>query len=141
MSVYAVGALGTGVMVFVNTLVGGLLTLAAPILAIVLQSKVSAEIKDHAKKRAPEAIQRAAAAIGPHFDKLVDEFCTRLEDFVTSAGDKLYRGISELLDQALTERRAQGAELGPQKAATDAQLAKLAEVKEDLTKLRAQLWE
>lgn len=141
LSVYAVGALGTGVMVFVNTLVGGLLTLAAPILAIVLQSKVSAEIKDQAKERAPEAVRRASAAIGPHFERLVDEFCTRLEDFVTSAGDKLYRGISEVLDQALTERRAQGAELGPQKAATEAQLAQLAETKEELTKLRAQLWQ
>jgi small GTP-binding protein len=141
LSVYAVGALGTGVMVFINTLVGGLLTLAAPILAIVLQSKVSAEIKAAAKERAPEAIRRASAAIGPHFEKLVDEFCTRLEDFVTSAGDKLYRGISELLDQALSERKAQGAELGPQKAATEGQLAKLAEVKEELTKLRAQLWQ
>jgi small GTP-binding protein len=141
LSVYAVGALGTGVMVFVNTLVGGLLTLAAPILAIVLQSKVSAEIKDQAKERAPEAVRRASAAIGPHFERLVDEFCTRLEDFVTSAGDKLYRGISEVLDQALTERRAQGAELGPQKAQAEAQLAKLAETKEELTKLRAQLWQ
>jgi len=140
-SVYAVGALGTTVMVFVNTLVGGLLTLAAPILAIVLQSKVAAEIKDQAKQRAPQAIDRAAAAIGPHFEALVEEFCKRLEDFVTSAGDKLYRGISELLDQALTERRAQGAELGPQKAATEAHLAKLAEVKHQLTTLRATLWE
>jgi hypothetical protein len=121
--------------------VGGLLTLAAPILAIVLQSRVSAEIKDQAKERAPEAVVRAAAAIGPHFERLVDEFCQRLEEFVTSAGDKLYRGISEVLDQSLTERRAQGAELGPQKAATEAHLARLAEVKEELTKLRAQLWQ
>ena len=35
--IYAVGALGTTVMLFVNALAGGLLTLAAPILAIVLK--------------------------------------------------------------------------------------------------------
>src|SRR5262249_5776960 len=54
-SVYAVGALGTTVFLFVNTLVGGLLTLTAPILAILLHSKVSGEIKDDAKNKAPAA--------------------------------------------------------------------------------------
>jgi small GTP-binding protein len=139
-SVYAVGALGTGILLFVNTLVGGLLTLAAPILAIVFQSKVSAEIKEHAKTKGPEAIARAAAVIGPHFDKLVDDFAARLDDFVTGAGDKLYRGISELLDQALTERRAQGNTLAPQKAAAEDQLTKLTEIHAKLEALRGEIW-
>jgi small GTP-binding protein len=139
-SVYAVGALGTGILIFVNTLVGGLLTLAAPILAIVFQSKVAAEIKDQAKKKGPEAITRAAATLGPHFETLVDDFANRLTDFVASAGDKLYRGLSELLDKALEERRAQGTALAPQKEATEAQLERLAAVKAHVTTLREDLW-
>jgi hypothetical protein len=139
-SVYAVGALGTTVLLFVNTLVGGLLTLAAPILAIVLQSKVSAEIKDQARKEAPDAVRRAAAALGPHFDQLVADFAKKLDDFVVQAGDKLYGGISELLDQALAERRATGSEIEPQKAAVEEQLGKLAALRERLTVLRQSLW-
>src|SRR5262249_26015279 len=112
-SVYAVGALGTTVFLFVNTLVGGVLTLAAPILAIVLHSRAAAEIKDQAMEKAPEAIRQAAALMRPHFERLVNEFVTRLGDFVTAAGDKLYRGITEVLDQAIAERRARGDAVAP----------------------------
>src|SRR5690349_20894030 len=42
--IYAVGALGT-VMLFINVLAGGLLTLAAPILAIALKSKIAGDIR------------------------------------------------------------------------------------------------
>jgi small GTP-binding protein len=139
-SVYAVGALGTGILLFVNTLAGGLLTLAAPILAIVFQSKVAAEIKQQAKEKAPEAVARAAKALGPHFDQLVDDFAQRLADFVTSAGDKLYRGLSELLDQALTERRTEGAAIGPQKQAAEEQLARLAAIRQHVLALREDIW-
>lgn len=140
-SIYAVGALGTTVLLFVNTLVGGILTLAAPILAIVFQSRVAAEIKEQAKERGPDAIRRAAAAIGPHFEKLVDDFARRLSEFVVSAGDKLYRGISEVLDQAVAERRARGVELEPLAAATDSQLARLEEVEKQLAARRSALWD
>ena len=74
-------------------------------MAIVLKSTIDAEIKDMAKKRAPEAIQAAQATICPHFARLVDEFTMRLDDFVASAGDKLYRGIGEILTRAIEERR------------------------------------
>ncbi len=139
-SVYAVGALGTTILIFVNTLVGGLLTLAAPILAIVLQSRVSAEIKDQAKARAPEAIRKAAEAIGPQFAKIVDDFTRRLGDFVTSAGDKLYGGITEILDRAITDRRAQGNTVGPLITELDQQLARLDDVTARLSSTRAALW-
>jgi ribosome biogenesis GTPase A len=140
LGVYAVGALGTTVFIFVNSLVGGLLTLAAPILAIVFHSKVSAEIKEDARKKAPAAVQQAAAAMGPQFQSLVDGFVKRLDDFVTAAGDKLYAGISEVLDQAMTERRAGGAEVEPQTGEADSQLAALSELERQLTELRTGLW-
>ena len=40
-SVFALGALGTTVFLFVNTLVGGVLALAAPVLAMVLRGRVA----------------------------------------------------------------------------------------------------
>lgn len=139
--VYAVGALGTTVFLFVNSLVGGILTLAAPILAIMFHSKISAEIKEDAKAKAPEAIRKAAVLMGPQFAQLVDDFCKRLDDFVTAAGDKLYAGIGEVLDQALTERRTQGDEVVPQASEVDTQLTALLEVESKLTELRSKLWE
>jgi small GTP-binding protein len=138
--VYAVGALGTTVFLFVNSLVGGILTLAAPILAIMFHSRISAEIKDDAKKKAPNAIAQAAALMGPQFAQLVDEFGKRLDDFVTSAGDKLYAGIGEVLDHALAERRAQGDKVVPAATETDAQLATLADIEAALGELRSGLW-
>src|SRR5262249_7316685 len=138
--VYAVGALGTTVFLFINTLVGGILTLAAPILAIMFHSKISAEIKEDAKRKAPDAIGKAAALMGPQFAQLVDEFCKRLDDFVTSAGDKLYAGIGEVLDQAIAERRAQGDKVAPETSAADAQIAQLGDIEKNLAELRNQLW-
>ncbi|HKA86262.1 MAG TPA: dynamin family protein [Haliangiales bacterium] len=139
-SVYAVGALGTTVFLFVNTLVGGVLTLAAPILAIVLHSRAAAEIKDQAMEKAPEAIRQAAALMRPHFERLVNEFVTRLGDFVTAAGDKLYRGITEVLDQAIAERRARGDAVAPLAAEAEEQIARLSALEEGITQLRADLW-
>ncbi len=139
-SVYAVGALGTTVFIFVNSLVGGLLTLAAPIMAIVFHSKIAGEIKEDAARKAPEAVRRASAIMGPQFAKLVDEFVHRLDDFVTSAGDKLYAGISEVLDKAIAERRAQGDGVEAAAAEAEAQIAGIAEVEARLGELRAGLW-
>jgi small GTP-binding protein len=141
LSVYAVGALGTTVFLFVNTLVGGLLTLTAPILAILVHSRISAEIKAQAKTNAPPAIRRAAEVMGPHFARLVDELVKRLDDFVTSAGDKLYAGIGEVLDHAIADRRAQGDGVTALAEETEQQIGRLVGVEERLVALRKKLWE
>ena len=52
-SVFALGALGTTVFLFVNTLVGGVLALAAPVLAMVLRGRVATEVKAEAKEHGP----------------------------------------------------------------------------------------
>ena len=139
--VFALGALGTGIFLFVNTLVGGLLTLAAPILAVVLKERVAGEIKAQAKKNAPEVIGKAAAAVAPRFDQIVEDFAARLSDFVTAAGDALHRGISEVLDRALAERRAQGTDVKAREGELDAQAARLGEIEARLAALRERLWE
>lgn len=141
LGVYAVGALGTTVFLFVSTLVGGLLTLAAPILAIVIRSKVAGDIREQAKKKVPDAIIRAGDAMRPHFDRCVDDFATRLKEFVTSAGNALYRGISEILDQAIEERRLREGDTDNLRVETGEQVATVNEVRSSLVELRKQIWD
>src|SRR4029078_635134 len=89
--IYAVGALGTTVMLFVNALAGGLLTLAAPILAIVLKSQIAGDIRVQAKEKVPSAVLKGAEAMKPHFDRCIDDFAKRLPALVSHAGHTLYR--------------------------------------------------
>jgi small GTP-binding protein len=138
--VFALGALGTGVFLFVNTLVGGLLTLAAPILALLLKDRVSGEIKTQAKKGIEEVVDRAGAAIGPKFEQIVDDFQMRLADFVTAAGEALHSGIGEVLDRALAERRAQGVDVAVRDEELAKQLQRLDEIEQRMTRLREKLW-
>lgn len=139
--VYAVGALGTTVFLFVNTLVGGLLTLAAPVLAIVLRSKIAGDIREQARAKVPAAIEHAAAAMRPHFDGCVDDFARRLTEFVQTAGNTLYRGISEILDRTMAERRDKGVAIDGIRAATGEQIAAVAAARAALQALRAAVWE
>jgi hypothetical protein len=138
--VFALGALGTGIFLFVNTLVGGLLTLAAPLLAVVLKERVSGEIRAQAKRNAPEVIRKAAEAVAPRFEQIVEEFQARLQDFVTAAGDALHRGISEVLDRALAERRAQGVDAEVRREELRGQLERLQHIEGRLVALRDKLW-
>jgi len=139
--VFALGALGTTIFLFVNTFVGGLLTLAAPVLAVVVREKMGVKVKKQAKVRGPEAIRRAGEAIAPRFEAIVDQFVERLETFINDAGDSLHRGISEVLDQALAERGQQEQDAEELEQALTAQEEKLATLEEELTELRSSLWE
>ena len=138
--IYAVGALGTTVFFFVNTLAGGLLTLAAPILAIVLKSKVAGDIREQAKERVPEAVLRAADAMGPHFDKCIDDFAERLSGFVASAGNALYRGISEILDKTISERKSGEEQTVAIRAETSAQIESVRTLRRELETIRQNVW-
>jgi small GTP-binding protein len=138
--VFALGALGTGIFLFVNTLVGGLLTLAAPIIAVLVRERVSGAVKNQAKEAMPELIDKAAAAVEPRFDHIVEDFAARLSDFVTAAGDALHRGISEVLDRALAERRAAGVDVEVRVQEVEGQLAELAQIEARLSALQGRLW-
>lgn len=138
--IYAMGALGTTVMLFVNALAGGLLTLAAPILAIVLKSKIAGDIRIQAKERVPGAVLKAAEAMKPHFDKCIDDFARRLSEFVSGAGNTLYKGISEILDRTMTERREHAGGLAELKSATTRQIQQIRAAGNALRLLREGLW-
>jgi len=137
--IYAVGALGT-VMLFINTLAGGLLTIAAPVLAIVLKSKIAGDIRVQAKERAPAAVMKAAEAMKPHFARCIDDFAKRLSEFVSNAGNTLYKGISEILDRTMAERRERTGGVAEMKTVTTAQIEQIRTVASGLRLLREGLW-
>ena len=141
-SVFALGALGTTVFLFVDGLVGGVLTLAAPLLAFLLRGRVAAQVKAEAKAQAPQAVDRVATLVGPKLDEIVDGFGARLLEFVAQAGDALARGIADVLDRALAERRASDAttDAKPDVAGLDAALADLRKVDEHIAEIRQKVW-
>jgi small GTP-binding protein len=141
-SIFALGALGTTVFLFVDGLVGGVLTLAAPVLAFVLRGKLAAELKTEAKAQAPLAVDRVAALVGPKLDEIVDGFGARLLEFVAQAGDTLARGIAEVLDRALGERRAANAQTAAKAdaAGIDAALTELKKIDERIADIRQKIW-
>jgi hypothetical protein len=141
-SVFALGALGTTVFLFVNSMVGGLLALSAPVLAFILRGKVAKEIKAEAREQAPLAIDRVAALVGPKLDELVDGFGARLLEFVAQAGEALARGISEVLDKARDERRARGAasDASADVAAVDGALKRMRGIEERIAEIRQRVW-
>jgi GTPase Era involved in 16S rRNA processing len=138
--IYAVGALGTTVMLFVNALAGGLLTLAAPILAIVLKSKIAGDIRIQAKEKVPAAVLNAAEAMKPHFDKVIEGFAKRLSEFVSNAGNTLYKGISEILDRTMRERKERAGEIDDLRSATTAQIGQIKAAAAALRQLREGIW-
>ncbi len=84
---------------------------------------------------------RAAEAIKPRFEEIVDKFAERLEEFVNAAGDTLHRGISEVLDQALAERGQQHQDAGPLREALEVHQQRLDELTAGFFDLREQLWQ
>jgi GTP-binding protein EngB required for normal cell division len=141
-SIFALGALGTTVFLFVDGLVGGVLTLAAPLLAFVLRGRVAAEVKLEAKAQGPVAIDRVAALVGPKLDEIIDGFGSRLLEFVAQAGDALSRGIAEVLDLALRERRAtkDNAPSAGDRGKIDAALTGLRALDERIVEIRQRVW-
>jgi ribosome biogenesis GTPase A len=141
-SVFALGALGTTVFLFVDGLVGGVLTLAAPLLAFVLRGRVAAEIKNEAKAQGPVAVDRVAALVGPKLDEIIDGFGSRLLEFVAQAGDALSRGIADVLDLALRERRAtqDHAASAVDRTKIDAATSGLRAIEERIADIRQSVW-
>jgi hypothetical protein len=142
-SVFAIGALGTTVFLFVNTLAGGILTMAAPIVALVLKGRAAQVMKAEARTRAPETVRKVAAAVGPKLDELVDGFAGRLKEFVAEAGAALARGISEVLDRALAERQQlkDAAQATSEGMAIDRALQELKTLDERIAEIRQAVWE
>ena len=140
-SVFALGALGTTILLFVNTLAGGLMTLAAPVLALIFRGKVAQELKAEAKQAAPEAVTKAAAALAPKLDQIVDDFVQRLQEFIAEAGAALAHGIAEVLERALAERRSHAESVAPSAEALGQSLLALKAIEQRIAEIRQAVWE
>jgi hypothetical protein len=137
--VVALATIGLGVM-FTNALLGGLLTLAAPVLAVYVRGKVEVETRKRAKEFAPQALRDAAAKIGPKLDEMIQEFAGRLDAWVVSAGEELHREVIEVLSATRAERAA--AKPGAESAVKvcDDQVEALSGLDGKLGALRSALW-
>lgn len=135
----ALFAVGLGVM-FVNVLVGGLLTLAAPVLALVLRDRIDAEYKNRAKEMAPEVVRQAAEKAAPKLDEMIDDFAARLDAWVVNAGEELHREVLEVLSSARVQREAGEQTEAAVLVEVEAQQKLLDEANATVERLRAGLW-
>ena len=138
--VAAVLMVGLGTMMFVNFMVGGLLTIAAPILAIVVRDRVDAEYKKRAKEQAPDVIRAAAKQVGPKVDEMIEEFAKKLDTWVVTAGEELYREVLEVLNGSREARAKADHDEAKAKEEVEAQDQRLAKAKSRVEELRATLW-
>ncbi|WP_158542580.1 dynamin family protein [Lujinxingia litoralis] len=107
-SVFALGTLGVSVWLFANALVGGLLTLATPILAVILKGRGDERLKDRAKEEGVAAIREATEAIEAELLRMIHNYADKLKAFIEHAGDRLYGQIEEALEQVQRERAEEG---------------------------------
>ena len=137
--VVALFTVGIGGM-FANVLLGGLLTVAAPVLALVLKSKVEGEYKKKAIEMAPDVLRGAAAKIGPKMEEMIEEFIEKLDAWVVTAGEELHREVLEVLHATKAARASGSQDEAADRTAVDAQAAALDEATKRISELRGALW-
>lgn len=139
-SVFALGAFGVSIFLFANALVGGLLTLAAPVLAFFLRDKVDARVKGRAREEGVRAIEEASVRVEEEMLRVINEYGDSLKDFVETAGDRLYQQIEEVLEQVQKER-AETEDLDALRADVEERLVAVRRVGRVLQKSREHLAE
>jgi ribosome biogenesis GTPase A/uncharacterized coiled-coil protein SlyX len=137
--VLALFTIGLGVM-FTNALLGGMLALAAPVLAVYVKDKVEVETKKRAKELAPAALREAAQKIGPKLDEMIQEFSKRLDAWVVTAGEELHREVIEVLRATRAERQDALPGAASATATCEDQATELDQVVAQLEGLRGALW-
>lgn len=133
--VFAVLSVGMGIL-FANALLGGILIAAAPALALWNRGRTEGEIKKRALELAPTVLREAAAKVGPKIDEMVDEFATRLDAWVVTAGEELHKEIIEVLQQSKTQREGGNLDAEAEQANCDRESERLAEVESRIDRLR-----
>jgi GTPase SAR1 family protein len=137
--VFALFTLGLG-MLFSNALLGGLMAVAAPVLALYLRGRVELETRQRAKEQAEKALREAASKLRPKLDEMVEGFAGRLEAWMLDAGQELHREMIDVL-QAARRARAVTEPDAKREQAECAELAgRLTELRAELETARAALW-
>ena len=137
--VVALATVGFGVL-FTNVFLGAALFAAAPLLAVYVRGRVETESKKRAKELAPGTLRDAAGKIGPKLDEMVNQFASRLDAWVVTAGEELHREVIEVLSASRTEREKNQSSTEDAVKECDAQAERLVSVNSRLEGLRASLW-
>lgn len=141
---YDVGVIalfGAGLFVMtMNVLLGGVLAIAAPVLAVYVKGKIETETKNRAKELAPIAVQEAATKVGPKLAEMINEFAQRLDTWVVTAGEELHREVIEVLGAAKAERANTALTTEAAVQACDSETTALNEVIKQLESLRSGVW-
>lgn len=134
--VFAVGAFGVTLMMLSNVVVGGALTLAAPVLSVLFKGRAEEQIKERAAKEAPQVIKDAGAHLAQGFEARIDEFGDKLLSFVTAASEDLSKSIAELVRTVRDAKEEGGSAEISLRTETAPQLARLAELKAQMRTLK-----
>ncbi|MDX2018657.1 MAG: dynamin family protein [Deltaproteobacteria bacterium] len=137
-SVFALGALGTTALLFVNVLAGGALALLTPALASLARARAARSAVGQAARKSPELVRGIGDDLGVRLGGVIDDFANRLDGFIGEAGASLAQGIAEVLERALAERRT-GQALAEQEALLKVD-RELKGVDERVIELRQALW-
>ncbi len=136
--VFAVLSVGLGVL-FANAMLGGILLVAAPVLALYSKDRVQSEVRKRALELAPSVLRDAAAKVAPKIDELVEAFAERLDAWVVTAGQELHREIIDVLQSVRRERDDGAGDVEAEKAACDRDAERLTAVQARLAELREAL--
>jgi small GTP-binding protein len=139
LGIFALFTLGLGMM-FANALLGGMLALAAPILALVVKDRVEGEYKKRAKELAPEVLRAAASKVAPKLEEMINEFGEKLDAWVVTAGEELHREVLEVLHAAQDARKLGTKTETEAHDEIDEHAAKLKKATARIEDLRVGLW-
>src|SRR6187399_1429397 len=138
--VFAMLSLGIGTL-FANALLGGILLVAAPALALYNRDKTEALVRRRALEIAPTVIRGVAAKVGPKIEAMVDEFAGRLDTWIVTAGQELHQEVIEVL-RSVSQARVGSDDDKPRETAVcdelEAQLGRLSEQLTELMRPRAE---
>ena len=102
-SVFAMLSLGLGT-VFANALLGGVLLVAAPALALYNKDRTDSLLRQRALELAPGVIRSVSAKVAPKIDEMVDDFRERLDNWIVAAGQELHQEVIEVLENVKSAR-------------------------------------
>ncbi|MCS6900060.1 MAG: dynamin family protein [Myxococcales bacterium] len=138
--VFALLTGGVVTLLAVNIWLGGLLAVAAPILALYARDKVETETKRRALEAAPQAFRDAANQVAPKLDEMIESFAAELDAWVVKTGREMYRSLLEVLTAARADRDNAEAQRRQTIASIEEDIARLAAVRARLEALRTALW-
>ncbi len=125
---------------FANALLGVLLLVAAPVLALIVRDRVQVEYRKRVKEMAPELLRTAAARVAPKLDEMIDDFAKNLDAWVVTASEELHREILEVLESSRSTRQAVASDEATARAGVEEEAKALAALRTRLEADRSSLW-